>query len=147
MKKLLLLLMIFLSATFSEAAFTTTKTATIPIERETVPILEIKRQQERALMEKVVHMSVKDYEVFTGKKMNLVDRFTFRVIQKQFKRRMAEDLTSGFNLGGFFLGFLLGLLGVLGAYIFSRDRNFRKWTWIGLGGAIIFSLILLAISA
>ncbi len=44
---------------------------------------------------------------------------------------MAEDETTGFNFVGFILGLLLGPIGLLCAYIFSQDRNFRKWTWWG----------------
>jgi hypothetical protein len=34
-------------------------------------------------------------------------------------------------IGGFLLGLFLPLIGILGAYIFTKDRNFIKWAWIG----------------
>ena len=39
----------------------------------------------------------------------------------------------GFQAGGFFLGFLLGLIGVLITYLINDDqkRNRVKWAWIG----------------
>ena len=49
-----------------------------------------------------------------------------------------------FNFGGFFLGFLLGLIGVGLAYIFSDDEVFRRSAWYGLGTWVILLLILLA---
>ena len=59
----------------------------------------------------------------------------------------SADLTSGFHLGGFALGFLIGPIGVLIAYLIDDDkkRNRVKWAWIGLiawvvifGGVFIF---------
>ena len=49
-----------------------------------------------------------------------------------------------FNFGGFILGFLLGLIGVGLAYIFSDDEVFRRSAWYGLGTWVILLLILLA---
>ena len=47
-----------------------------------------------------------------------------------------------FNIGGFLLGFLLGLIGVGLAYIFSDDPSFRRSAWQGLGAFVILILIL-----
>lgn len=49
-----------------------------------------------------------------------------------------------FQIGGFLLGLLLGLIGVLLAYIFSDDKDFIRSAWYGVGTWIILYIILLA---
>ena len=49
---------------------------------------------------------------------------------------------SSFNLGGFLLGFFLGLIGVGLAHIFSDDKDFRRSSWKGLGVWVILLLVL-----
>lgn len=143
MKKFLVVVTILCSVNISFAAFT----VTAPAEKQ---VVETKEQKEKALMEMVVKMSVKDYEVLTGKKMNFAERLGFKITKKRFEKKlaMAESLSSGFNIGGFLLGFFLGLIGVLIAYLVSKDSNLRKWSWIGLGAAaVIYLIILLAAGA
>ena len=139
MKKILVVFAVLLSVNMSFAAFTVTtpagKTAT-----------ETKASKERAMMEMVIKMSVKDYEVLTGKKMNFAERFAFKITKKRFEKKLAVgDDSAGFNIGGFALGFLLGLIGVLIAYVASKDQNLRKWSWIGLGAALVIVLLAVAL--
>src|SRR5574337_1296239 len=113
-------------------------------------------------------ISVKDFEQMTGAKMGWVDRMMFRSAQKQLKHSInkdgtlnnkkiekfykkyaaahdatAADVTAGFNLGGFALGFLLSIIGVLLAYVINANdpANFRKWAWIGFGVSLAIWLI------
>ncbi|MEJ7680816.1 MAG: hypothetical protein WKG06_23780 [Segetibacter sp.] len=99
------------------------------------------------MMEMVTKMSVKDYEVLTGKKMNFVERLSFKITKKRFEKKlaMAEGTSAGFNIGGFALGFLLSLLGVLIAYLVSKDTNLRKWAWIGFGASVVLYILLAAL--
>ncbi len=100
-------------------------------------------QEQRAIMEQFVKLTPQEYGLMRGKKLSFVEKVEFKILQKRFKKKLYDgDDSSGFNLGGFALGFLLGLIGVLLAYIFSRDRNFRKWTWIGFG---VYAVIIIAI--
>jgi len=100
--------------------------------------------------EDLSRIKVKDFEILTGQKMKLMDRVSFKIAQRSLKksinpdgtfnqkrlenaaRKMADGQT-GFHVGGFALGFLLGLIGVIIAYIIKDDkkRNRVKWAWIG----------------
>jgi hypothetical protein len=110
----------------------------------------------------LANISVKDFQTLTGKKMKIWDKAGFKIAQKQLRnkleadgtvkqdvaRKLAKgmaDGTSGFHLGGFALGFLVGLIGVLIAYLLDDDKksNRVKWAWIGLAAAIVFYLLLI----
>jgi hypothetical protein len=95
------------------------------------------------IMRRFVSLTPVQYGTFRGKKLNFFERISFRASQKRIARKLAEDhpQTTGFNIGGFLLGGFLGVLGVLGAYLFSHDRNLRKWAWIGWGVWIVIALL------
>lgn len=104
-------------------------------------------------------MKVKELENITGQKMKFADRIGFKVAQKQLRESIDADGTinnkklnkyaakskapDGFNLGGFALGFLLGLIGVLIAYLISDDNKAArtKWAWIGFGVWVVILLV------
>lgn len=120
-------------------------------------------QQKLAILKKVASMNVKEFETFTGKHMNVVDRLLFKIGQKKLRNSIDEqgnvtnkrldkylkksaDKSSGFHLGGFALGFLLGLIGVLIAYVAFKDDNKQnriKWSWIGVAAIVVLSLLFL----
>jgi hypothetical protein len=103
-------------------------------------------------------------EKITGKKMNFWERHAFHSTQKKLKKGIDTDGViadkklqkifgegkggdngdSGFNLGGFALGFLLGPIGVLVAYLLNDDKkkNRIKWAWIGFAASILLYLLL-----
>lgn len=105
----------------------------------------------------------KELQKLTGKKMNLMDRMSFKVAQKKLRNNIARDGSikdrkfqkyfkrandgrTGFHLGGFALGFFVGLIGVIIAYIIEDDkkRNRVKWAWLGLAAGVVLSLIIFA---
>jgi hypothetical protein len=108
-------------------------------------------------------MKVKDLEAITGEKMKLTDKVGFAIAQKQLRNSINADGTinnnklnkaaakadggSGFHLGGFALGFLLGLIGVLVAYLIKDDKKAArvKWAWIGFAVGIVLWLIVFVI--
>jgi len=110
-------------------------------------------------------MKVKELEAITGEKMKLIDKIGFIVAQKQLRNSINADGTisskklekvaakakadgdSGFHLGGFALGFLLGLIGVLIAYLIKDDKkkNRVKWAWLGLLASVVLWLIVVVI--
>jgi hypothetical protein len=108
-----------------------------------------KTGQKISLME-LSRISMNDLQTLTNRKMNFFERLAFKAGQKKLKKSIDEDGTinkkklekfvsnyyggeTGFHAGGFFLGFLLGLIGVLIAYLIKDDykRNRVKWAWIG----------------
>ena len=108
-------------------------------------------------------ISVKELQQLTGQKMNFWDRAKFRVAQKKLRDNINLDGTlnnhniqkalqkqhrggeTGFHFGGFALGFFLGLIGIIIAYVIKDDykHNRVKWAWIGFGIALAINLILI----
>jgi len=104
-----------------------------------------------------------EYEKMAKVKLGFFDRVAYKMAMKKLKKsidkngnitnkKVAKMFTkpvegdSGFHLGGFALGFLLGLIGVLIAYVAFNDdykSNRVKWSWLGLLAAVVLSIILL----
>lgn len=113
-------------------------------------------------------ISVKDFEKLTGKDMKFTDRLILKAAQKKLRNSINNDGTinnkkiekfykkhsaggtADFNIGGFALGFLLFLIGVLIAYILKGSVNdgdgLVKWAWIGAAASLALSLILVLAS-
>lgn len=108
-------------------------------------------------------ISVKDLQKLTGQKMNFMDKVKFKVAQKKLRNNINPDGTfankkienaftgkskggeTGFHFGGFALGFFLGLIGIVVAYVINDDykKNRVKWAWLGLAIGVALSLILI----
>ena len=106
-------------------------------------------------------ISVNDYQKLSGKHLNFFEKMTFKAGQKKLRNSISADGTItnkklvkaiesgdhsvGFHLCGFALGFLLGLIGVLLAYVIGGDedvkKNRAKWAWIGLGLFVVIYLV------
>ncbi len=94
------------------------------------------KQQQLTYMKWFVSLSPGEYGKWRGKKLNLVEKISFKLTQYRMKlqlRNSRNGESEGVNWGALALGFFLGPLGVLGAYVFSGKRNFIKWAWIGCG--------------
>lgn len=108
-------------------------------------------------------ISLQNLQELTGKKMNLADRITFKLAQKELRNSILEDGSfdnkklkklalkadgsGGFNIGGFALGFLVGLIGVLIAYLINDDKKKArvKWAWLGLLAWLLLVVIFVAV--
>ncbi len=109
-------------------------------------------------------IDVTQFETISGRHLRFFDKIGFKLAQKKLRNNINADGTidnkklnkfldqgdhsTGFHLGGFALGFLVGLIGVLIAYLINDDykRNRVKWAWIGFGISLAISIILIGIA-
>jgi hypothetical protein len=114
-------------------------------------------------LQQLSEISMNDLQTLTGKKMKFMEKIAFKSAQRKLKNNInrdgtldkrflkkmtkAADVTSGFHLGGFALGLLLFLIGVLIAYLINDDlKSSRvKWAWIGAAISLILIIIFAAI--
>ena len=158
MKKLLLLLTAFCLLTTSFAAFEIKPAA----KKANEIFLPVGKDMRISLMDLSV-ITVKDFEKLTGKHLNFIDRIGFKAGQKKLRKSISSDGTinnkrllkfvngdgdhsTGFHVGGFLLGFFLGLIGIVIAYVAGGDddvkRNRAKWAWIAFGTYVVIILAL-----
>lgn len=159
MKKLFVIFLLI--ATFS-VAYSTSVSIIKPTLKASDIYLPVGKSGQLISIQDLSVIKLKDFETLTGKKMKLIDRIGFALTQKQLRKsinadgtfskkkvqkyfnKMAED--GGFNAGGFFLGFLLGLIGVLIAYLIKDEKKSArvKWAWLGLlAWVVIWGIVLI----
>lgn len=161
MKKALFLALTVCSVLFSLAASTPSPEPKLPI-RASEFYVPIGNTGKVISLLDLSRISVKEVEQLSGKKMKLADRIGFRIaqhklrsninadgtfnnkkIQKQMKK--TADITSGFHIGGFALGFFLSIIGLLIAYLINDDKKAArvKWAWIGFAVSLLIYLIVI----
>jgi len=110
----------------------------------------------------LVKMNSREFAEVIGHKLSLKEKIVFRIAQRELRkeikregiqsdatldvRQMMADGEKGFYFGGFILGLLLGLIGVLIAYLMKKDKAFIRSAWIGWGVWVALVVILLAAS-
>ena len=110
----------------------------------------------------LVKMNSREFAEVIGHKLSLKEKIVFRIAQRELRKeikregiqsdatldvqQMMADGEKGFYFGGFILGLLLGLIGVLIAYLMKKDKAFIRSTWIGWGVWVALVVILLAAS-
>ena len=97
-------------------------------------------------------LTPKKYKELTGEKLSITQKISLKLAQKKIKRALKNNEkidsetmanavdTSDFNIGGFVLGLLLSVIGVLIAYLIG-DTNVIKWAWIGFGIFLVIFLL------
>ena len=102
-----------------------------------------------------------EYEKLAHVKLNFFDRIGYKMAMKKLRKSIAadgtiknkkmlkafssytDDFTEDLHLGGLALGFLLGLIGVLIAYLINDDNHDSrvKWAWLGCAAWVVIVLI------
>ena len=160
MKKSIILftLIAFISVISSATSSIFITPAKNPVKANEVYLPVGKNGQLISLMD-LSQICVKDFENLTGKKMKFFDKLNFKIGQRELKKSINSDgsfnktkiekyfsradVTSGFHLGGFALGFLLTIIGVLIAYLIKDDKKQArvKWAWIGFAISLVIIII------
>jgi len=157
MKKILLLIT---AVSMLTCSFATASTSRPPLKASEI-FLPIGKTGAKISLLELSTISVKQLEQLTDRKLGLFDKVNFRIAQKKLRDNIDRDGTinskkiervmakksgeTGFHIGGFALGFFLGLIGVLIAYLLNDDykHNRVKWAWIGCGVVLILNIILI----
>jgi hypothetical protein len=158
MKKLLALLT---AIAVLSVSFATTVPSTKPALQADKIFIPIGKTNEKISLMELSVIKAKDLQELTGRKMNFAERLAFKTAQKKLRNNINNDGTidskklekfakksagegGGFHFGGFALGLLLGVIGVIIAYIINDDkkRSRRMWAWIGWAAWIVIWLAL-----
>jgi hypothetical protein len=156
MKKFLLLFVAFVVVSGSFASFNLVE----PQKKATEIFVPIGKSGLQISLMDLSPVKVKEFESLSGKKMKFTDKIGFKIAQRELRNSINNDGTfnskklnklankmadgnGGFNIGGFALGFLLSLIGVLIAYVISDDEKAArtKWAWIGFAVSLAIGLL------
>jgi hypothetical protein len=157
MKKLIFLLtsLLFITSSFGTSSVLSPKKI-----KASELYLPIDKTGKKISLMELSTIGVSDLQTLIGKKMNFAEKVSFKITQKRLRNSINPDGTiesrrlqkffqkrggeTGFHFGGFALGFFLGLIGILIAYLIKDDykQNRVKWAWIGFGIGVVISLII-----
>lgn len=157
--------LVLLSLTLSVAyAVGPVKADAAPLNAMTI-MLPVGNNGQMMSLYELAHIKPKEYARVSDRRMNFFDRAAFSIAQKKLRNSINADGTisdkkmtklvaaldreTGFHIGGFALGFLLGLIGVLIAYLINDEykSNRRKWAWIGFGSFVLIYLVIILAAA
>jgi hypothetical protein len=103
-----------------------------------------------AEMKLFVALTIPQYEKLKGKKMNRLEKFSFKLSQKRMRNMLKRydygEVTTLEKISWLVRGIVLGPIAVLLAYIFTTENNREliTWVWFGFAGwAIIIAILLL----
>jgi hypothetical protein len=158
-----ILLVVVMSAT---AGFAAMSLAPAPLVKASSIRIPIGSTGKFINLQDLATIKTADFESLSGRKMSWLRRMEFKLAQKKIRRSINADGTvndkklatmaggyydddNSFHIGGFALGFFLGLIGVIIAYIINDDNHHRrvKWAWFGFGMFVAVLLIVAALAA
>lgn len=104
-------------------------------------------------------MKARDFAELTGTKLKLRDRLAISLAKKQVRKEMrkgtmtagdsvadvAQQAAKDINVGAFFLGLFLGLLGLIIVLIAFEDKEAWKSALLGWGIWILLLILLISI--
>ena len=137
--------------------FTAVLTSAVPVRvNENAPVTA------PVTVDALMKMNSREFAEIIGHQLSLKEKIVFRIAQRELRKeikregiqsdatldvqQMMADGEKSFYFGGFILGLLLGLIGVLIAYLMKKDKAFIRSTWIGWGAWVVLLVILLASS-
>jgi len=132
---------------FSSSAFIT-PVSTAPVKSENTAVSPFSNMS----VEDFLAMTPKKYKELTGEKLSITKKISLKLAQKKIRKAVKNNEnidsvtianavdTGDFNIGGFILGLLLSVIGVLIAYLIG-DSSVIKWAWIGFGIALVIYLL------
>lgn len=101
-----------------------------------------------AQMKQFAGMTLKQYEIVRGRKLNFIERFAFHAAQRRAKHLLkkhtyGDDFTFLQKLSWFLKGFVLGPIALLLGYLLLQDeeRELIKWIWYGFAALVLTALI------
>jgi hypothetical protein len=113
-------------------------------------------------VDQVLSMDGRTFSEVIGRRLTLKERLSFQVARRGLRealrkeglrgdaqvdlQQLMADGEKGFYFGGFVLGLLLGLIGVLIAYLMKRDKAFIRSAWIGWGVWVAIVIAALALA-
>lgn len=137
--------------------FTAILTSAIPVR-----VSETQPPAATVTVDAMLKMNSREFAEVIGHKLSLKEKIVFRIAQRELRKevkhagiqsdasldlqQMMAEGEKNFYFGGFILGLLLGLIGVLIAYLMKKDKAFIRSTWIGWGVWVALLVILLAAS-
>ena len=108
----------------------------------------------------ISRLTVKEAEIIRGEKMKFPEKVAFKYAQRKLKqsinpdgslndRRLTKNLKKtdgdgGFHAGGFFLGLLLGLIGLIIALLINDDKKKSRVKWALIGWGVWIAIVLIA---
>lgn len=155
MKKILALVTALAIMTSSFAAFPVFDK---PTKKASDIMIPVGKTGQTISLQDLSQISVADFQKLTGSKMRLVEKAGFKIAQRDLRKSINNDGTfnskkvnkfmkkaegSSFNLGGFALGFLLGPIGILIAFIISDDNRRARTKWALIGFLAWLAIVLL----
>jgi hypothetical protein len=131
----------------------------VPVKKASEVFVPIGKSGQKISLQDLSNIKVNDFEKITGQKMKLAEKVGFKLTQRQLRKSINADGTinnnrlnkflsryeeGGFHFGGFALGFFLGLIGVLIAYLINDDKKHDrvKWAWLGLAVIVVLEILL-----
>lgn len=102
-----------------------------------------------AQMKAFAPMTIGEYKIARGKKLNFIERVAFHASQHRIKHLLkkhdyGDDFTFLQKLSWFLRGFVFGPIAVLLGYLLLKDedRGLIKWIWLGFAALIVMVLII-----
>lgn len=144
-KQIFLFTFILLTCSFNTWAVAPSSIHSLPEASQTKDQDQLRVEQ----MKKFVRFTIADYEQLKGRKMNFLERASFKLTQKRMKKMIKAydygDVSALQKIGWLLKGLLLGPIAVLLAYLFTTedDRKLVKWAWIGFGGQLVLVGVIL----